>query len=356
MRLRLCWGSTRRGRRHRTRRRMLHGTTASPPSATTFGTLPRPQRVTGCFTTLPPPSPPSSLTRLRTTGSTIWWTTTRRDTRRPSACAPRRTVRRVPFTQTLCSPRTSGRIHTPTTTRPHPLFAFSLTLPTVDCMWQAPHHRVPPASAASSPAAASSMLPLMRYVRPSPKKFPSGRPILILGDRDAGKGWGGMGEAPRRGEGVAGSAAPLCTPRDVPPPPLALPFACPVAGCVLIAPAPPSPVRPHRGASGVRIYFLEAAAGCVGCGHALPTSPHPFCPAVCPQVRKHCRKRHLDWLRQIDRYSAHEVSRRWLWVAAWGRGGGWGGWRGVLGGVEQLGPPRRRPIRPPIPLIPPEPA
>lgn len=23
-------------------------------------------------------------------------------------------------------------------------------------------------------------------------------------------------------------------------------------------------------------------------------------------VRKHCRKRHLDWLRQIDRYSAHE--------------------------------------------------
>lgn len=23
-------------------------------------------------------------------------------------------------------------------------------------------------------------------------------------------------------------------------------------------------------------------------------------------VRKHCRKRHLEWLRQIDRYSAHE--------------------------------------------------
>ena len=25
-----------------------------------------------------------------------------------------------------------------------------------------------------------------------------------------------------------------------------------------------------------------------------------------PQVRKHCRQRHLEWLRQIDRYSAHE--------------------------------------------------
>ena len=50
---------------------------------------------------------------------------------------------------------------------------------------------------------------------------------------------------------------------------------------------------------------------------------HPV-PSILPsQVRKHCRKRHLEWLRQIDRYSAHEVRMQHLSTSILeGKGGG----------------------------------
>jgi len=43
-------------------------------------------------------------------------------------------------------------------------------------------------------------------------------------------------------------------------------------------------------------------------GFAAPTLPtdNPPPPFVISQVRKHCRKRHLEWLRKLDNLAAHD--------------------------------------------------
>ena len=85
-------------------------------------------------------------------------------------------------------------------------------------------------------------------------------------------------------------------------------------------PRPPSPVykdwtgRPHAHAVRPSPFLLiclclSSLAGAPPPGTSRFRCKFPGCSklyASTDAVRKHCRKRHLEWLRQIDRYSAHE--------------------------------------------------
>ena len=93
----------------------------------------------------------------------------------------------------------------------------------------------------------------------------------------------------RAADAPATPAPPALHPRAISPPHLALRPSPPPPAHVLVSAGAPPP-----GTSRFRCKFP-------GCSKLYASTD---------AVRKHCRKRHLEWLRQIDRYSAHEVRKR----------------------------------------------